>query len=70
MGKASLVFRSVRVQHTLKMVLRSVIFSTPKSGKIIHNQMQNALLPAAHPNILRSVIYSTAGIFKRQDKPW
>ena len=28
--------------HTPEMILRRVIFSTPESGKIIHNHIQNA----------------------------
>ena len=50
--------------HTLKMVFRSAIFSTPKSGRIIHNKIQKMKM---HTWIsLRRAICSTAGIFKRQ----
>ena len=51
--------------HTPKMVLRSVIFSTPKSGKN-YTKLDTKCLPTAHLNILRSAICSTAGIFKTQ----
>ena len=50
--------------HTPKIVLRSAIFSTPKSGKIKQNITK--CTPTAHLNILRSAICSTTGIFKRQ----
>ena len=51
--------------HILTMVSRSVIFSTPKSGKN-YTQFNTKCTPIAYLNILRSAICSTAGIFKRQ----
>ena len=57
---------AIAYHHQHRMVLRSVIFSTPKSGKIIHNWIQIAHLHTAHLNILRSAICSTAGLFKTQ----
>ena len=45
--------------HTPKMVL-SAIFSSPKSGNIIHRKIQNA-----HLIILRGAFHITSGIFKR-----
>ena len=51
-----------------KVVLRSVIFSTPKSGKN-YTQSDTKCTPTAHLNVLGSVsiIYSTSCISDRQD---
>ena len=46
--------------HTPKMILRSAIFSTPKSGKN-HTQLDTKCTSTAHLSILRSAICSTAG---------
>ena len=53
--------------HTPILVLKSAIFSTPKSGKIIHNKIQNSHLQ--HTWIPWEVIFVAQQAYL-QEKPW